>query len=64
MALDVECVVDGGVNGQESNSRLRPSSHAGGASCPIETSECRGLDAIGEHAREGPSRKMGGRDPA
>ena len=31
---------------------------------PIEISECRGLDAIGEHAREEPSGKMGGRDPA
>ena len=30
---------------------------------PIEISECRGLDAIGEHAREEPSRKMGGSDP-
>ena len=31
---------------------------------PIEISECRGLDAIGEHAREEPSWKMGGGDPA
>jgi hypothetical protein len=31
---------------------------------PIEISERRGLDAIGEHAREEPSRKMGGSDPA
>src|ERR1700733_4422067 len=31
---------------------------------PIEISECRGLDAISEHAGEEPSRKMGGRDPA
>ena len=31
---------------------------------PIEISECRGLDPIGEHAHEQPSRKMGGSDPA
>jgi hypothetical protein len=31
---------------------------------PIEISECRRLDAIGEHGRQEPSRKMGGRDPA
>ena len=31
---------------------------------PIEISECRGLDPIGEHAHQQPSRKMGGSDPA
>ena len=31
---------------------------------PIEIPECRGLDPIGEHAHEQPSRKMGGSDPA
>ena len=31
---------------------------------PIEISECRGLDPIGEHAHEQPSRKMGGSDLA
>ncbi len=30
----------------------------------IEIPECRGLDAIGKHAREEPSWKMGGSDPA
>ena len=32
--------------------------------CPIEIPECRGLDAIAEHAREKRSRKMGGSEPA
>ncbi len=31
---------------------------------PIEISGCRGLDPIGEHAHEQPSRDMGGSDPA
>src|SRR5208337_2832597 len=31
---------------------------------PIAISECRGLDPIGEHAHEQPSREMGGNDPA
>ena len=31
---------------------------------PIEIPECRGLDPIGEHAHQQPSRKMGGSDPA
>ena len=31
---------------------------------PIEISECRGLDPIGEHAHEKPSGEMGGSDPA
>ena len=31
---------------------------------PIEISECRCLEAMGEHAREEPSRKMGGSEPA
>ena len=31
---------------------------------PVETPECRGLDPIGEHAQEQPSRKMGGSNPA
>ena len=31
---------------------------------PIEISECRGLDPIGERAHEQPSRNMGGSDPA
>ena len=31
---------------------------------PIEISERRGLDAIGEHAQEQPSREMGGSDSA
>src|SRR5208337_4847695 len=30
----------------------------------VEIPECRGLDSIGEHAHEQPSRKMGGSDPA
>src|SRR5271166_2648855 len=30
----------------------------------VEIPECRGLDSIGEHAHEEPSRKMGGSDPA
>ena len=31
---------------------------------PVEIPECRGLDPIGEHAQEQPSRKMGGSNPA
>ena len=31
---------------------------------PIEIPDCRGLDPIGEHTHEQPSRKMGGSDPA
>ena len=31
---------------------------------PIEISQCRGLDPMGEHAHQQPSRKMGGSDPA
>src|SRR5271166_3472055 len=30
---------------------------------PVEIPECRGLDPIGEHAQEQPSRKMGGSNP-